>query len=102
MRTIGATLFMVGLGQAMFQFYLLYTAGYWSAFSLGDFLGRHYYGYGWFAQLTERLLAAEFSLTLLAAGSLLALAGPVGNALRAWHAHRMIHQVRRTPRSTAH
>lgn len=105
MRTVGATMFMVGLGQVMFQLYLLYTAGYWSAFTLADFFGRSSFGYDWYGRLMESVMRAEFSLTMLLVGGLLVLSGPAGQAFRSWHAHRMVEEARRRPaikQSTVH
>jgi len=105
MRTAGATMFMVGLGQVMFQLYLLFTAGYWSSYTLGDFFGQTAFGYDWTARLAESLMSAEFSLTLLAIGSLLFLIGPIVHAFQAWHAERAVEEVRRRPairHSTVH
>ena len=97
MKTFGATMFMIGLGQALFQLYLLLTGGYWSRFTIADFLAEigifSGYGYTWWEQLIQRLLGMEFSLSLLALGVLIIVSGPAAHLFRTWHAERLVIQA---------
>lgn len=97
MKTFGATTFMIGLGQAMFQFYLLLTGGYWSRFTIADFMTEigiySGYGYAWWEQLAQRLLGLEFSFALMTLGVMVVMGGPVGRLFQAWHAERLIQQT---------
>lgn len=94
MKTVGATTFMIGFGQAMFQFYLLFTAGYWSRFTIADLLAEfgiyRAYGVTWWDRLVNAISGFEFSFTLLFVGTLMVVSGPLWNAFQAWQASRLI------------
>lgn len=104
MRTLGAMMFMIGLGQAMFQYYLLLTGSYWSRFTVGDFLaelGWHAgYGGGWWGRVTDLMLGFEFSFTLLLLGTVMLVACPLYLAFQDWHAQRLIAASSRRPLPT--
>jgi hypothetical protein len=94
MKTFGATVFMIGLGQFMFQLFLQLTGGYWSRFTVGDFLAEFgiYAGYGYnlWDRTWQAAFRAEFSLVLMAIGVVLVLAVPAWRIYQAWHAERLI------------
>lgn len=101
MKTIGPVTFMIGLGQAIFQFYLLFTGGYWSRFTIADFLAEfgYYRGYGmtWWDGVCSLVLGLEFSLTLLFLGTLLVVSGPIWQVFQAWHADKLVLEATRRP-----
>lgn len=101
MNTFGATTFMIGLGQAMFQFYLLLTGGYWSRFTIGDFMAEFGvyggYGYTFWEYLGQRLFGLEFSFAVMALGLMMVVSGPLGRVFQAWHAERLIQQAADRP-----
>ena len=101
MNTFGTTTFMIGLGQAMFQVYMLLTGSYWPKFTVGDFMiefGSYGdYGYTLWGQMVQRLFGMELSFTLMALGVMVVLSGPVAQVVRTWQEHRVIRQSSHRP-----
>lgn len=91
---------MVGLGQLVFQAYLLAENGYWSHFTIGDLLADLglvpvYIPVMWGERLVEWLLGRELSLTLMACGGTIILWRPLSRALDASRIGRELRQLRR-------
>ncbi len=91
---------MIGVGQVVFQAYLLVENGYWSHFTIGDLLADlglvpRYIPVMWGERLVEWLLDRELSFALMACGGTLILWRPLGRALDASRAGRDLRQLRR-------
>lgn len=100
MRNVSGLILMLGLGQAIFQGYLLFTNGYWSPFVISDFLAELGMSVGYVSNQTARLAAdwvlrQELSFSLLALGAAGSLWQPLVQIYDNCQAARTIEQARK-------